>query len=414
MPKRFLIIVIGLFLLFPLLGRAVDSNQQILQLRAQIEELQKKANEYRKIVATSQSQAASLKRDIDSLNNRILALQTQVQITEKQISSTQIGITQSRDQIYEKQQSIDSKGIAIANLLSLVAERDQEDLLSSLIKNTSLSQFLDELESANKLNESLLANVTVLRVDKESLEKAKTELEEKKQELESLHNAQKRTQVSLSSTKQTKGDLLTKTKGKEETYQKLLADTQAAQDKFFNELKRLEASAVTNHEVILHVTASYVPPKGTKLLAYPHESYYVTQGYGYTAYAKRGAYNGSPHNGVDISGGCGTPITSVASGEVLVTGTNGGYGNWIAVKHQNGLVTIYAHMKAPSGLANGTPVTTSSVIGYEGSTGNSTGCHVHLVLYRDFFTYPSKKTGELYFNYFDGTLNPLDYLDKSL
>ncbi|KKT37521.1 MAG: hypothetical protein UW27_C0016G0006, partial [Parcubacteria group bacterium GW2011_GWA1_44_13] len=53
MHKRFLIIVIGLFLLFPLLGRAVDSNQQILQLRAQIEELQKKANEYRKIVATS-------------------------------------------------------------------------------------------------------------------------------------------------------------------------------------------------------------------------------------------------------------------------------------------------------------------------------------------------------------------------
>lgn len=414
MRKGFLLIIIGLLLLAPLLTQAVDSNQQILELRRQIEELQKKATEYKKIVATSQSQAASLKRDIDSLNNQILNLQVQVQITEKQIDSTQIGIVQSRDQIYDKQQSIEGKSKAISTLLVLVAERDQEDILSSLIKNSSLSEFLDELESADKLNKSLLANVMVLRVDKEALEKAKADLEAKKQQLEDLHGVQKRTQVSLDNTKQTKGDLLVKTKGKEATYQKLLADTQAAQDKFFNELKKLEASAVTNHEVILHVTANNVPPKGTKLLAYPHDSYYVTQGYGYTAYARRGAYNGSPHNGVDISGGCGTPITAVAAGEVLVSGTNGGYGNWIAVKHQYNLVTIYAHMRAPSGLTNGTPVNTSSVIGYEGTTGNSTGCHVHLGLYKDFFTYPSKKTGELYFNYFDGTLNPLDYLDKNL
>ena len=94
----------------------------------------------------------------------------------------------------------------------------------------------------------------------------------------------------------------------------------------------------------------------------------------------------------------------------MIHGFNDGFGNWVAVRHGGGLVSVYAHMKAPSGLKNGTTVDLTSIIGYEGSTGNATGSHLHLSLYRDFFTYINDKNGQLYFNYFEGSINPMDYL----
>lgn len=68
-------------------------------------------------------------------------------------------------------------------------------------------------------------------------------------------------------------------------------------------------------------------------------------------------------------------------------------------------------MRSPSGLDNGTAVRKEDIIGFEGATGNSTGSHLHLSLYNEFFTFVNPRNGQLYFNYFDGTLNPLDYLD---
>jgi murein DD-endopeptidase MepM/ murein hydrolase activator NlpD len=102
----------------------------------------------------------------------------------------------------------------------------------------------------------------------------------------------------------------------------------------------------------------------------------------------------------------------MAEGVVLASGHNNGWGYWLAIRHPNlgNLVTLYAHLRSPAALANGTPVSKSSIIGYEGSTGNSTGSHLHLSVYSDFFTYINPKNNQLYFNYFEGTLNPLDYL----
>ena len=140
--------------------------------------------------------------------------------------------------------------------------------------------------------------------------------------------------------------------------------------------------------------------------------YNFTQGYGYTSYARRGAYGGAPHNGIDIVSGHGSAIKPIGEGTVLTGGYNNGFGNWIAIRHPNDMVSVYAHMAYKPNLTSGTAVDRNSVIGYEGSTGNSTGSHLHLSLYKDFFTYIRTSNGQLYFNYFEGTVNPLDYLPK--
>ena len=85
---------------------------------------------------------------------------------------------------------------------------------------------------------------------------------------------------------------------------------------------------------------------------------------------------GSFHTGIDIANNYGTSIRSIRSGVVIGTGYEGGYGNMITVDHGNGMVTRYAHCSSIS-VSYGQRVMAGQVIGAMGSTGYSTGPHVH-------------------------------------
>ncbi|MDP3795308.1 MAG: M23 family metallopeptidase [bacterium] len=84
-------------------------------------------------------------------------------------------------------------------------------------------------------------------------------------------------------------------------------------------------------------------------------------------------------NGVDIASSCGTPIVAAAAGTVVVadaSGWNGGYGLYVRIRHANGVETLYGHLKTVLTTA-GSMVGQGDLIGYMGTTGRSTGCHVH-------------------------------------
>ena len=87
------------------------------------------------------------------------------------------------------------------------------------------------------------------------------------------------------------------------------------------------------------------------------------------------------HSGVDYRGGYGTPIAAVSDGVVTMAGRNGGYGKFVRLQHANGLGSGYAHMSRIA-VSNGTRVRAGQVIGYIGSTGLSTGPHLHFEVYR--------------------------------
>lgn len=85
------------------------------------------------------------------------------------------------------------------------------------------------------------------------------------------------------------------------------------------------------------------------------------------------------YNAVDLAAAAGTPIRAAAAGEVIVarsSGWNGGYGNYVVIKHANGTQTLYAHMSTVS-VGVGTQVSSGQTIGGVGNTGQSTGSHLH-------------------------------------
>ncbi|WP_433584536.1 M23 family metallopeptidase [Microbacterium hydrocarbonoxydans] len=96
-----------------------------------------------------------------------------------------------------------------------------------------------------------------------------------------------------------------------------------------------------------------------------------------------GPRNGKMHEGQDYPAPLETPIYAVADGVVAmkgVLGTDGAYGNAVYINHSDGWSSRYAHMVRPSTLIVGTQISRGGLIGYVGSTGNSTGPHLHIEL----------------------------------
>lgn len=101
------------------------------------------------------------------------------------------------------------------------------------------------------------------------------------------------------------------------------------------------------------------------------------------------------HSGLDMAGPMGTPVHSTATGKVVFAGWKGAYGNCVDIDHGLGIVTRYGHMSEIS-VNEGDIVKTGDIIGLEGSTGRSTGPHVHYEV-----------------RYYDRPLNPVNFIDAS-
>ena len=166
-----------------------------------------------------------------------------------------------------------------------------------------------------------------------------------------------------------------------------LQEQAAAQAEAIAEAKRRAAEeAARRAEQDARDAANATSPYGFRWPQRPTE---VTQEWGPTSfvleppYTYRGTYYPNFHGGIDMRSGCGTPIYAAGPGVVVASGQplmpwDTGFG--VVVDHGGGIQTWYWHMQPQVVVAPGTIVTSESVVGSEGSTGQSTGCHVHFAV----------------------------------
>lgn len=108
----------------------------------------------------------------------------------------------------------------------------------------------------------------------------------------------------------------------------------------------------------------------------------VTSGFGWRSSESTNGVGSNRHEGIDIGAGYGTAVGAAGAGKVTTAGWYGGYGNTVILDHSNGLETLYAHLSSIM-VSVGQMVAAGQTIGLVGSTGNSTGPHLHFGIYKD-------------------------------
>ncbi len=140
------------------------------------------------------------------------------------------------------------------------------------------------------------------------------------------------------------------------------------------ELLRVRAAEQAARDAEARRQAQRVFRAGTGVLGYPVASPTITSGYGYRTHPIFGGRR--LHAGMDLRAPTGTPILAAAAGTVVAAGYRGGYGNAVVIDHGGSLATLYAHQSRLA-VSAGEQVARGQVVGAAGTTGNSTGPHLH-------------------------------------
>jgi len=253
---------------------------------------------------------------------------------------------------------------ASTDLLVLLSAEDYGDFLikSDIMKYITIDtkELMTELED----------DIKIINKEKKVVEAKKAEADSLKQELVSEQNV---LDAKYAEAQGAYNDL----KSTEEELEAESAEIEAEKDKLQKEFDRLAQQAAQNNSSGITVTID----GGSYGFAWPYGgSYYISSGYGYRIHPTLG-YS-KLHGGIDItgSGAYGKPIYSIANGTVILSSYNGSYGNCIMIDHGryngNSIVSLYAHC-ASLNVGVGQTVTKGQQIGAVGSTGRSTGPHLH-------------------------------------
>ena len=390
-------------------GNISQIREQIEQLEKEIQKLQEEQDKYRTNISGAQVKAATLQNEINKLNNQIKYLENQISLTSANISKTSIEITKREGDIFDVQEKIESQKMAMARILSFIARQDNETLLVSLLKSSNLSDVFQQIDYADSVNANLVDLISELKTAKSELETQRNQLASKKTELESLKQKQNYERAAISQAKSETNSLLKTTKGQEAEFQKLLTKSEELERQVNLQIFKLE------DQLRRTIDPDSLPLARAGVLGWP-VSGSITQKYGCieTKFARRyysdcNNGRGGFHNGLDVAASYGTPIAAAEDGKVIAIGNAPyAYGVWLAVEHNNGLVTVYTHMSVRS-IGVGQQVRRGDVVGKMGSTGLSTGSHIHFMVYapKTFTTQPSSVSGTLPIG---ATLDPLDYI----
>jgi murein DD-endopeptidase MepM/ murein hydrolase activator NlpD len=350
----------------------------------------------------------------------------QLQATGQQIQYTQRRVADLDSQIGKLEQDQAATQQQLSLFLRATYKEQQRSLLEFILDSISFGDFITRvgnLQSVAKQQDQLL---TALKAQQQELSEAHAEQERELQNLRELQDAQETEKQTLELQRQNFDQLLEQARveaqeakerlgareadiqalidrkqGEMDQNQRLLQQLRAAQDQLNStitnqadvlakaqeqeqaarvQLERLEREA----EGVAAIIAQSRPAKtySSGKLAWPMHGP-LTQGFGPSPYRFEPpiTFNGVRyahfHTGIDVAAPSGTPIRAAADGQVIATAfSSWGYGRHVIISHNPTLATLYAHMSRVA-VNQGDVVKQGQIIGYEGSTGNSTGPHLH-------------------------------------
>ncbi|MEE1186448.1 MAG: peptidoglycan DD-metalloendopeptidase family protein [Acutalibacteraceae bacterium] len=336
-----------------------------------VSELEDKLSEAQSDSAEIEAKISSLEDEKAPYEEQASALKEQIEITQNEIELYREQIKQCEENIAEQQKALDELQDQFKKRLVSIYKSSNYSSLQLLLTSDDMSEYLtkkeflkSQSEKDAKLIEQIIEERNELEKQKVVLDNAKDKLDEKIEDLDVQYEKYNKIVAEYQDQIEAQKEALAEAEALEEQIQ---ADIEEAKK------KAAEAAAKAAES---NNTSGYIPyiTEGSGQFAWPVPGYYSISSY----YGWRW---GRLHGGLDISssGIYGAGVVASDSGTVILSyaGNYGGYGNCVMIDHGNGFTTVYAHLAYAPSVYEGQVVSQGTTIGYVGSTGNSTGPHLH-------------------------------------
>ena len=326
----------------------------------------------------------AIQKEVEELNGKIASYENEIDDLTSQIDETSANIDTMTQEHTKKEKELEEKEELLKKRLVASYKAGSTSYLDVLLSSGSLTNFLSNYYLIEQLAESDQKLIDTITTTKNQVAEAKTQLEENKKSLEDARELQENKKNALAVNKSEKNEKVAQLSDEDKKLQQQIEDMQSQDSAIRAAIKKAQAAeeaarkaaaANKNNGNKNNGNNSSSPSSNPGGFIYPVPSAYakITTGLYYS--------NGSYHGGVDFGSGgiAGQPVYAVKSGTVILAlALTTSYGNYVVIDHHDGTYTLYAHGQAGSiCVSPGQSVSQGQQIMKVGSTGNSTGAHLH-------------------------------------
>lgn len=350
-------------------------------LQQQQSTLNKQLQEATDELHSIQNQKSANIEQINNLNSQISSYEEELDQLEAQINDLNTQITTKQDEIAQKEKDYEENKQLLDKRLVAMYKTGKMSYLDVLLNAEGLSDFISKYYLISKLTEHDTALLDKIVSEKQEIEKAKTELESKRVEVQASKQTIEVRRNELASVSAQKRSVVSQLSAEERSVQEELdaiESDKAAIRRRLNQIAAQEAAAAAK--------ASGKSASSAAAAVSASGFIFPVQGLSRGNIANKNYPSYRGHTGVDVNiGVVGKRVVAVKGGTVITStalrSSSGGYrsyGEYIVIYHGNGVATLYAHGLAGSRLVSeGQSVSQGQALMTVGSTGNSTGTHLH-------------------------------------
>ena len=314
------------------------------------------------------SQALAKKQLLDQ---KVTNTAAQIKNVEAQIADYAALITQTEAELLDAQQQEEAQYELFCTRVRAMEERGKVSYWSVLFKAESFTDLLGRMDIVNEIMDADQAVIDQLQALQVEIEEKKASLEASKAESEAAKADLVAKKTELDAQRKEAIALVNEINDNENEYKETL-------DELDKEEERIQAMIVKKSKELAAQQAAQNGGTSNAALGgyiWPVSSHYITSTFG--GRASPGGIGSTNHKGIDIGRvGYTTEIHAAKAGTVIVSQYSSSYGNYVVVSHGSGNTTLYAHMSSRK-VSVGAYVNQGDVLGITGSTGHSTGPHLH-------------------------------------
>lgn len=338
------------------------------QVRAtEIDDTKQKAEELQKQKEAAESEQQSLATQLETIVS-------EMEDTKNQISQKEDELSQKEEELFEAQAQENDQYESMKKRIKYMYENGNTKFVDILCQSKDISEFLNNAEYISTISSYDREQLVAYQQIREKVQEQQNALEEEYAKLEVLQNDLIEKQTNVESLKASKESEISSISGELEQTNQKLAELQAAAEEAARKQKEKEVAAAAAKKSNSGSAGGSVI-SGNGMFTHPCPGYSrISSTFGYRNAPLAGA--STNHKGVDFAAAIGTPIYAAADGTVTSAGYSGKAGNLIIINHGNGLLTYYMHCNTIF-VSSGQKVSKGQNIGQVGTTGNSTGPHLH-------------------------------------
>ena len=367
------------------------TQSQIDELKEQRNVIRAQRQEKQAIVEALEAEKADVVAQKQAMDERNMYTLQQIQLNNQEIALYDEMIAEKAAELEEAQRLEDEQLERYRARVRAMEENGGYNILAIISKSDSFSDMLTAMDDVGEIMESDRQLEEAYIAARENTESVKAEYEDTRSQLEELKAQLKAEQVELEKDIEEAIQLILNLENdlenRQAEYDAIMAAEDAANatiDKLVAELeaqRAAEAAAAAAAAAAAGGGGGSGSANASGSFLWPVASYvYVSSRFGLRIHPITGQKK--THTGMDIASNQGTAVYASDGGTVTLAGWNGGYGNCIMIDHGNGYVTLYGHLSSIS-VSKGQSVTQGATIGAVGSTGNSTGPHLHFEVLKD-------------------------------